>query len=42
MNTTPKYCRLDPEQRREQILDAANTLFSERAYDDQHRKWTMP
>ena len=34
MNTTPKYSRLDPEQRREQILDAANTLFAERGYDE--------
>ena len=29
----PKFSRLDPAQRREQILDAANTLFAERAYD---------
>jgi AcrR family transcriptional regulator len=34
MNTTPKYSRLEPGQRREQILDAANALFSERAYDE--------
>ena len=34
MNTTPKYSRLDPGQRREQILDAANALFSERGYDE--------
>jgi AcrR family transcriptional regulator len=34
MSTTPKYSRLAPEQRREQILDAANALFAERAYDD--------
>ena len=34
MNTTPKYSRLDPEQRREQILDAANALFAERGYDE--------
>jgi AcrR family transcriptional regulator len=34
MNTTPKYSRLEPAQRREQILDAANALFSERAYDE--------
>jgi AcrR family transcriptional regulator len=33
MSTTPKYSRLDPAQRREQILDAANALFAERAYD---------
>src|SRR3954447_15103283 len=32
--STPKYHRLDPEQRREQILDAANVLFAERAYDE--------
>jgi len=30
----PKYHRLDPGQRREQILDAANALFAERAYDE--------
>ena len=30
---TPKYHRLDPGQRRDQILDAANALFAERAYD---------
>src|SRR6476620_10597947 len=30
---TPKYSRLAPGQRREQILDAANALFAERAYD---------
>ena len=30
----PKYSRLDPVQRREQILDAANALFAERAYDE--------
>jgi AcrR family transcriptional regulator len=34
MNGTPKYSRLDPGQRREQILDAANALFAERAYDE--------
>jgi AcrR family transcriptional regulator len=32
--SSPKYSRLDPGQRRDQILDAANTLFAERAYDD--------
>ena len=32
--STPKYHRLDPGQRREQILDAANALFAERAYDE--------
>src|SRR3954465_10843785 len=31
---TPKFSRLDPVRRREQILDAANVLFAERAYDD--------
>ena len=30
----PKYHRLDPEQRRDQILDAANGLFAERGYGD--------
>ena len=30
---SPKYSRLDPGQRRDQILDAANALFAERAYD---------
>jgi AcrR family transcriptional regulator len=34
MNATPKFSRLDPRQRREQILDAANALFAERAYDE--------
>ena len=34
MNPTPKYSRLDPGQRREQILDAANALFAQRAYDE--------
>ena len=34
MNTTQTYSRLDPEQRREQILDAANALFAERGYDE--------
>ena len=32
--TSPKYKRLDPGQRRDQILDAANALFAERAYDE--------
>ena len=32
--SSPKFSRLDPEQRREQILDAANALFAERAYDE--------
>jgi AcrR family transcriptional regulator len=30
---TPRYSRLAPGQRRDQILDAANALFAERAYD---------
>src|SRR5215203_3711435 len=30
----PRYHRLDPGQRREQILDAANALFAERAYEE--------
>jgi AcrR family transcriptional regulator len=30
----PKYSRLAPGQRRDQILDAANALFAERAYDE--------
>ena len=34
MNPAPKYSRLDPAQRRDQILDAANALFAERAYDE--------
>ena len=34
MKTTPRYSRLDPGQRREQILDAATALFAERAYDE--------
>ena len=32
--STPKFSRLDPEQRSEQILDAANALFAERGYDE--------
>ena len=34
MTTAPKYSRLAPGQRREQILDAANALFAERGYDE--------
>jgi AcrR family transcriptional regulator len=34
MTTTPTFRRLDPGQRREQILDAANALFAERTYDE--------
>ena len=30
----PKFSRLDPAQRHDQILDAANDLFAERAYDE--------
>ena len=32
--SSPRYRRLDPGQRHEQILDAANALFAERAYDE--------
>jgi AcrR family transcriptional regulator len=32
--TSPKFSRLDPAQRRDLILDAANGLFAERAYDE--------
>jgi AcrR family transcriptional regulator len=34
MSTTPKYSRLDPTQRSDEILDAANALFAERGYDE--------
>jgi AcrR family transcriptional regulator len=34
MQATPKYSRLEPEQRRAQILDAAERLFAEHAYDE--------
>ncbi len=34
MSTTPRYSRLAPERRREQILDAANALFAARGYDE--------
>ena len=34
MTTTPKCSRLAPARRREQILEAANALFSERGYDE--------
>src|SRR3954447_19283847 len=34
MGTPQKYSRLNPEQRRHQILDVANTLFAQRAYDE--------
>src|SRR3954447_25330470 len=32
--SSPKFSRLEPAQRRDQILDAANALFAERAYDE--------
>jgi AcrR family transcriptional regulator len=32
--SSPKFNRLEPAQRRDQILDAANALFAERAYDE--------
>src|SRR3954453_5316497 len=32
--SSPKFSRLEPAQRREQILDAANALFAERAHDE--------
>src|SRR3954449_12897360 len=31
---SPKYRRLSAEQRRDQILDAANDLFAERGYEE--------
>ena len=34
MSTTKKYRRLDPAQRREQMLDAANDLFAEHGYEE--------
>src|SRR5262245_3792471 len=34
MGTGPRFSRLSPGQRRQQILDAANVLFAERAYDE--------
>jgi AcrR family transcriptional regulator len=34
VSPTPKYSRLDPAQRRDQILDAANALFAERGYEE--------
>jgi AcrR family transcriptional regulator len=34
MSTTPRRTRLDPEQRRSQILDAASELFAVRGYGD--------
>src|SRR3954454_8514930 len=32
--SSPKFSRLDPAQRRDQILDAANALLAARAYDE--------
>jgi AcrR family transcriptional regulator len=32
--SSPRFSRLDPGDRRDQILDAANGLFAERAYDE--------
>ena len=32
--TLPKYSRLDPGQRRDEILDAASALLAERPYDE--------
>jgi AcrR family transcriptional regulator len=32
--STPRFHRLDPGERRDQILDAANALFAERTYDE--------
>jgi AcrR family transcriptional regulator len=34
MSTRARYSRLAPAERREQIIDAANALFAERAYDE--------
>ena len=34
MSTTPKYSRLAPARRRDEILEAANALFAERGYDE--------
>ena len=34
MSTPTKYQRLTPAERRDQILDAANTLFAERGYEE--------
>ena len=33
-DTEPKTSRLDPAERREQMLDAANDLFAERGYEE--------
>ena len=32
--SSPKFSRLDPAQRRDQILDAASSLFADRPYDE--------
>ena len=32
--STPRFSRLDPAERRDQILEAANALFAERGYDE--------
>jgi len=34
MSRQPSYTRLNPSERREQILDAANALFAERGYEE--------
>ena len=34
MSPPPPYTRLDPAERRDQILDTANTLFAERGYEE--------
>ena len=34
MSTPTRHQRLSPTERREQILDTANTLFAERGYKD--------
>ena len=34
MSPPPPYSRLDPAERRDQILDTANTLFAERGYEE--------
>jgi AcrR family transcriptional regulator len=34
VNATRKYSRLDPAERRDQLLDAANDLFAERGYEE--------
>ena len=34
MSRQPSYTRLDPAQRRDQILDAASALFAERGYEE--------